>query len=275
MGSFTLMVVTAHPDDEALGLGGTLARYAAEGCDVYVVAATRGEAGQIFEPDAATPITLPRVREQELRCACQTYGIHPPIFLDYPDGLLPLVHQGQAVGKLVRLIRRLRPQVVITFGPDGIYGHFDHIAVHWWTITAVDLAADPDWFADEPGEERDPHQVDKLYYRVVAEEQLEMMAQNGRPAAVMRDGVPFRFVGWKQEQITTVIDVSDYVEAKLQGIRCHLTQIGRQSPFFTAPEMVTLAPWFREENFVLARSTVGWPEGVEDDLLAGLRSGRD
>ncbi len=269
MGPFTLMVVTAHPDDEALGLGGTLARYAAEGHDVYVVAATRGEAGQVFEPEAATPITLPDVREQELRCACQTYGIHPPIFLGYLDGLLPLVHQGQAVGKLVRLIRRLRPQVVITFGPDGVYGHYDHIAVHWWTVTAVDLAADPEWFPDEEG--HPPHRVDKLYYRVVSEDQLALMAQNGRPATVMRDGVPFPFFGWKQEAVTTVIDVGDYVETKLQGIRCHLTQVGRQSLFFTAPEMVVQAPWFRQENFVLARSTVGWPEGVEDDLLARLR----
>jgi len=271
MSTFTLMAVLAHPDDEALGLGGTLSRYAAEGCDVYVVTATRGEAGQIAEPDLATPITLPQVREQELRCACQTYGVHPPIFLDYPDGLLPIVHQGQAVGKLVRLIRQLRPHVVITFGPDGVYGHYDHIAVHRWTTVAVDLAADPDCFPDSADGNCRPHQVSKLYYRVVSEEQVATMSQDGRPPAVMKDGIPFYLVGHHRDEITTAIDVSDYAETKLRGIQCHLTQIGRQSPFFATPEEVTQLLWFRQEHFILAHSTVGWPEGVEDDLLAGLR----
>ena len=99
-----LMAVVAHPDDEAFGMGGTLARYAAEGCAVYVVTATRGEAGQIAG-ETATPANLPLVRERELRCACRAYGAQPPIFLDYVDGQLPIVNQGQAVGKLVRVIR--------------------------------------------------------------------------------------------------------------------------------------------------------------------------
>jgi len=86
---------------------------------VYLVTATRGEAGEIALPGLATPANLPAVREAELRCACQSYGIHPPIFLDYQDGQLPIVRQGQAVGKLVRIIRQLRPQVMITFGPEA------------------------------------------------------------------------------------------------------------------------------------------------------------
>ena len=88
------MAVFAHPDDEAFGVGGTLSKYAAEGHNVYLVTATRGEAGQITEPDLATPASLPHVRERELRCACQTYGIHAPRFLGYVDGQLPVVHQG-------------------------------------------------------------------------------------------------------------------------------------------------------------------------------------
>ncbi|MGB9300696.1 MAG: PIG-L family deacetylase, partial [Anaerolineae bacterium] len=79
----TLMAFFAHPDDEAFGTGGTLAKYAAEGCDVYLVTATRGEAGEIVVPDLTTPAALPFVRERELRCACEIYGIHPPRFLDY------------------------------------------------------------------------------------------------------------------------------------------------------------------------------------------------
>lgn len=269
----TLMAVFAHPDDEAFGTGGTLARYAARGCDVYLVTATRGESGQIAEPDLATSANLPYVREQELRCACQAYGIHPPRFLDYVDGQLPLVHQGQAVGKLVRIIRELRPQVLITFGPDGIYGHYDHIAAHRWATIAVDLAADPGCFPDSLTGTCEPHQVAKLYYRVLAEDQVDAMSEDGKPAAVMMDGVPFAFARWRQDEITTIIDVSEYLEIKLRGIRCHATQVGRHNRFVDTPDEVMREPWFRRETYVLARSTVGWPEGVETDLFAGMSNG--
>jgi LmbE family N-acetylglucosaminyl deacetylase len=268
-----LMAVFAHPDDEAFGSGGTLARYAAEGHDVYVVTATRGEAGQIAEPELATPANLPEVREQELRCACRIYGVHPPIFMDYVDGQLTIVNQGQAVARLVRIIRDLRPQVLITFGPDGIYGHYDHLAVHRWVSIAYDLAADPDCFPDVLRGACQPHQVSKLYFRALTEAQVTAMAENGISASVMMDGVPFPFVPRKDSEITAVVDVSDFLEVKLQGIRCHATQVGRSNPIVEAPDEVMRQPWFRSESYVLARSTVGWPEGVETDLLARL-SGR-
>ena len=262
------MAVFAHPDDEAFGCGGTLSRYAAESCDVYLVTATRGEAGQIATPALANPANLPAVRERELRCACQVYGIHPPRFLDYVDGQLPMVHQGQAVGKLVRLIRELRPQVLITFGPDGIYGHYDHIAVHRWATIAVDLAADADCFPDAGACQ--PHQVDKVYFVTLAQEQVATMAEGDWPSAVMMDGVPFLFVGRGPDEITTAIDVSAYAAAKLSGIRCHATQVDPHSPFAETPDEVTRQDWFRREHFILASSTVGWPEGVETDLFSGL-----
>ena len=97
------------------------------------------------------------------------------------------------------------------------------------------------------------------------------MSEGDKPPAVMMDGVPFYFVGRQRNEITTVIDVSDYVEAKLRGIRCHATQVSRDSPYADAPEEVRGAPWFRSEYFVLGSSTVGWPEGVETDLFARLR----
>jgi LmbE family N-acetylglucosaminyl deacetylase len=271
MSKLTLMAVLAHPDDEAFGTGGTLAKYAAEGCNVYLVTATRGEAGQIAEPELATAANLPYVREQELRCACEIYDIHPPRFLDYLDGQLPIVNQGQAVGKLVRFIRELEPQVLITFGPDGIYGHYDHIAVHRWATIAFDLAADPDCFPDQLAGVCQPHQVSKVYFRALREEQVTAMSEDDKPAAVMMDGVPFYFVGRRDDEITTVIDVSDHLEAKLGGIQCHVTQVGLHSRFAEASDEVMREPWFRSESFVLARSTVGWPEGVETDLFARLR----
>ena len=267
----TLMAVFAHPDDEAFGTGGTLSKYASQGCDVYLVTATRGEGGEIAEPELATSADLPFVREQELRCACEIYGVHPPRFLDYPDGLLPLIHQGQAVGKVVRLIREIRPQVIVTFGPEGIYGHYDHIAVHRWTTIAVDMAADSDCFPHHISGTCEPHRVSKLYFRVMPEEQIREMTKRGEPAALMMDGVPFRFVGRPLDEITTVIDVSECVEQKLRGIQCHATQVGRGSRFADARDDVLRDPGFRSEHFLLARSRVGWPEGSETDLFAGLR----
>jgi N-acetyl-1-D-myo-inositol-2-amino-2-deoxy-alpha-D-glucopyranoside deacetylase len=271
LNELTLMAVTAHPDDEAFFIGGALTKYAAEGCDVYLVTATRGEAGHIAEPDLATTANLPYVREQELRCACQVYGIHPPRFMDYPDGQLPVVHQRQAVGKLVHIIRELKPLVLITFGLDGIYGHYDHIAVHRWATIAVNLAADPDCFPDQLGDACQPHQVSKVYFRAIPEEQVAAMSEDGKPAAVMMGGIPFYFVGRRPDEITTVIDASDYAEAKLRGIHCHATQVGRQSYFSEAADEVIHEPWFRFETFVLDRSTVGRPQEVETDLFAGLR----
>ena len=269
MSNLTLMAVFAHPDDEAFGTGGTLTKYAAEGCDVHLVTATRGEAGEIAEPGLATSANLPFVREQELRCACQIYGIHPPRLLDYQDGQLAIVNQGQAVGRLVRVIRELKPQVLVTFGPDGIYGHYDHIAVYRWATIAANMAADPDCFPDH--DICEPHQVSKLYFRVLPQDQVASMAEEGKPAAVMMDGVPFYFVGRSAEEITTVIDVSDYLEAKLSGIRCHATQVGRHNRFADTPDEVMREPWFRAESFLLAHSLVGRPTGVETDLFAGLR----
>ena len=270
-GNPTLLAVFAHPDDEAFGTGGTLTKYAALGCDVYLVTATRGEAGQIARPELATEENLAEVRERELRCACEVYGIRPPILLGYVDGQLTIVHQGQAVRKLVRIIGELKPQVLLTFGPDGIYGHYDHLAVHRWASIAVDMAADPDCFPDLLEAQREPHRVSKVYFRAMAQDQLDARAHNGVPPAVMMDGVPFRFVGRSRDEITTVIDISAHATSKLRGIQCHRTQLSRDNPYAGAPETVLEMPLFLQETYVLSQSTVGWPTGVETDLLARLR----
>ncbi|MHB9033684.1 MAG: PIG-L deacetylase family protein [Anaerolineae bacterium] len=255
-----LLAVFAHPDDEAFGCGGTLARCAAEGVDVHLVTATRGEAGEIAKGVSATMANLAEVREKELRCACQALGIRPPHFLDYIDGQLAIVHQGQAVAKLVRIIRDLKPQVVLTFGPDGIYGHYDHIAVHRWTRIAVKLAADPACFPDGSGCQ--PHQVSKVYYSVLPESWLGTF---GTDNAVMMDGVPFPFMGWKDAEITTWIDISKYTAVKEAAIRCHATQVGVPEPD-TAEQTEEDA----REPFVLAFSTVGDAGKGETDLFARI-----
>ena len=266
----TLLAIFAHSDDEAFGTGGTLAKYAAEGCQVHLVTATRGEAGGISEPGLATSASLPDVREQELRCACKAYGIQPPRFLDYVDGQLPIVHQGQAVGKLVRIMRELRPDVVITFGPDGIYGHYDHVAVHRWASIAAGLASDESCFPDQLAGSCHVHRVRKLYHIVMPESTVAWMTGAGMPAVIM-DGVPFPFFGYSAGEITTVIDVSAYAEAKLRGILCHETQIPEQQRTPQAIEHSLGDEAFCTEHFILAQSEVGWPEKAERDLTRGLR----
>src|SRR6187401_166300 len=124
------MCVLAHPDDESLGNGGTLARYAAEGVETYLATATRGERGWNGPPDAYPgPEALGRTREAELRAAAAELGLREVSFLDYIDGDLDQADPAEAVGRIGAVLRRVRPHVVITFGPDGAYGHPDHIAI--------------------------------------------------------------------------------------------------------------------------------------------------
>src|SRR5262245_4684681 len=123
-GPLKLMAVLAHPDDESLGIGGTLARYAAEGVETYLVTATRGERGRLGEGgEKPPPDVVCRVREAELREAAQVLGIREVQFLDYRDGDLDQVNVAEAVARIAGHLRRVRPHIVITFGPEGAYGH--------------------------------------------------------------------------------------------------------------------------------------------------------
>jgi LmbE family N-acetylglucosaminyl deacetylase len=103
------------------------------------------------------------------------------------------------------------------------------------------------------------------------EEQLEAWRARGEPTAMMMDGVPFPFVGRPMDEITTTIDIGAFAEQKLQGIQCHATQVGRESRFASEKEEVLRDPAFQKEHFLLARSSVGWPEDVETDLFVGIR----
>src|SRR6266496_36642 len=121
--------VFAHPDDESFCAGGTLAKYAAAGADVMVVSATRGQAGQIRDARAATRRTLAQVRERELHDACTALGVQRALCLDYFDGTLREVGQDILTRHVAQIIRTFRPDLVITFGEDGAYGHPDHVAI--------------------------------------------------------------------------------------------------------------------------------------------------
>src|SRR5207247_3202891 len=162
-----LMCILAHPDDESLGNGGILAKYAAEGVETYLVTATRGERGWFgVESEYPGLEALGKIREAELLAAAGVLGIRRVDFLDYLDGDLDQAHPAEVTAKIVGHVRRVKPDVVVTFAPDGSYGHPDHIAICQFTTAAVVAAADPG-YAD-PGELA-PHRVSKLYYMVLSQ----------------------------------------------------------------------------------------------------------
>jgi len=268
----TLMAIFAHPDDEAFGTGGTLAKYAGEGVEVHLVMATLGEAGRVANPAISVTQPLGAWREQELRCACECYGIKQLHLLGYMDGQTTVVPQSGAVFKIVKLLRQIKPQAVISFGPEGIYGHYDHLAVHRWATAAVELAAETGcWSAAGP-----PHQVAKFYHRAMFEEQVAQIEEINGSSFVLIDGVPFPFSGYPAERITTVIDVGDYAEAKLNGIRCHASQLRPEIPYLRAGFDPLEQPWFTKEAFILAKPGPDFrlttsAGSKENDLFAGLR----
>jgi LmbE family N-acetylglucosaminyl deacetylase len=154
-----LLSVLAHPDDESLGIGGTLLQYAKEGVETFLVTATRGERG--WTGDQASypgPEGLGKIREAELMAAAHVLGLREVCFLDYIDGDLDKANPAEAIARIVKHIRRVRPQVVISFGPDGGYGHPDHIDISQFTTAAALCAADSSYVG---GDGLAPHRVSK------------------------------------------------------------------------------------------------------------------
>ena len=152
-----ILGVFAHPDDETFCAGGTLAKYAADGAEIMVVSATRGDAGQINDASVATRRTLGQVREGELRAACERLGIRHSLCLDYGDGTLKDVEPEALTRHIVRIVRTFRPDAVITFGPDGAYGHPDHIAIGAATTSACAVAGDAAAFPEQIAAGLAPH----------------------------------------------------------------------------------------------------------------------
>jgi LmbE family N-acetylglucosaminyl deacetylase len=159
-----ILGVFAHPDDETFCAGGTLARYAADGAEIMVVSATRGEAGQIRDARAATRRTLGHVRERELRLACERLGVQHTVCLDYRDGRLKDVETEALTRDITQIVREFRPDAVITFGPDGAYGHPDHIAIGAATTMACALAGDPAAFPEQFEQGLAPYAPQALYH---------------------------------------------------------------------------------------------------------------
>src|SRR4029434_1498383 len=143
-----LMAVLAHPDDESLGIGGTLGKYASEGADVFLLSATRGDRGRyrdyrFGDPQHPGAAALASIRERELRAAASALGVRDVALLHYHDQELDRANPREAIPAIVEHLRRVQPEVIITFGPDGAYGHPDHIAISQLTTAAVVAAAEP------------------------------------------------------------------------------------------------------------------------------------
>lgn len=261
-----LLAVFPHPDDETLGLGSTLARYSAQGVETYLVCATRGERGW-FDSEGPDPglQKVGRIREAELRCAAEQLGLHEVSFLDYIDGDVDKADPHEIVAKIVPHIRRIRPQVVVTFSPDGAYGHPDHIALAQFTNAAVVCAADGSY-----GDDRAPHRVSKLYYMVDSMQVVDAVIEAFGGLSMEVDGVVRSHTGWPDWAITSRLDNNGYLDRVREAIHCHKSQLpgyGRIGEW-SAGE---LADMFGTGNFYRAYSLVNGGRNVETDLFEGLR----
>jgi N-acetyl-1-D-myo-inositol-2-amino-2-deoxy-alpha-D-glucopyranoside deacetylase len=287
-----LLFVHAHPDDETLTTGATIAHYAARGAQVRVVTCTLGEEGEVIgERWAQLAVDeadqLGGFRIGELTAALNALGIgEPPVFLGGAgrwrdsgmEGAAPRSRQrfvdadpGEAVGALVAIIRELRPHVVVTYDPKGGYGHPDHIRAHEVTMAAV-AASDG---SDYPGQ---PWTVPKVYWTVMSTSAIAGGLEGlddvpGEWIRVTIDDVPF---GYPDDAIDAVIDVPDQLPAKVAALRAHATQVtvapnGRSCALSNNIAL----PVGALEHYILVRGAPGDRDtrGWETDLLAGLNLG--
>jgi len=270
---FKLLAILAHPDDESLGFGGTLAKYAAEGVETHLVTATRGERGRSGSGDKQLePREVGRLREAELRAAADVLGIHTLAILDYPDGGVDQINPAAAMPELVGHIRRIRPHVVVTFGPEGAYGHPDHIAISQFTLAASMCASDAGYHLN-PGSQDEllpAHRIAKLYYLAWPNNKWDAYQAAFRKLTSMVDGVPRQAAPWPDWAVTTVVDTSRYWPAVWKAVCCHQTQMSiyERLEQLTPEQQTTL--WGSQE-FYRAYSSVNGGRTREADLFEGLR----
>ncbi|SFW65816.1 N-acetyl-1-D-myo-inositol-2-amino-2-deoxy-alpha-D-glucopyranoside deacetylase [Amycolatopsis australiensis] len=273
-----LLLVHAHPDDESITTGATIARYAAEGAEVTVVTCTLGEEGEIM-PDLAelaglgawAADQLGGYRVAELKAACAALGVSRHRYLGgigrwrdsgmagTPAAAHPRAFTGGSAGEqaaqLAEILDEVRPQVVVTYDAFGGYGHPDHIRAHEITMAAAPRAAS----------------VARVFHTVTSRDAVRA----GLAALRARDGVTFtvpdddELPATPDEEITTVLDVTAYLPAKLAALRAHATQLAvvdGDVPYFALTNRLA-QPIPARDTFVLAH---GPAEGAADDLFGGL-----
>jgi N-acetyl-1-D-myo-inositol-2-amino-2-deoxy-alpha-D-glucopyranoside deacetylase len=296
-----LMLVHAHPDDESIGQGATMAKYVAEGRGVTLVTCTAGEMGEILVPElehlaADREDGLGEHRRGELVDAMAALGVTDHRFLGgfgtYRDSGMQWHEDGHAVAAddlhdnafwradlneaadhLVRIIREVRPQVLVTYDQFGGYGHPDHIQAHRVATYAVDLAAVPSYKLDL-GE---PWEVAKIYWGAMSETRMRASLRALREAGdtttfegMEPDGPLPHFIT-PDDLLSAMVDAPDYVERKMAALAAHKTQITLDGPFFALSSSSGDRVW-GTEFFRIAKGVQGPvnDEGLETDLFAGL-----
>jgi LmbE family N-acetylglucosaminyl deacetylase len=268
------MAILAHPDDESLGVGGVLARYAAEGVETTVVTATHGQSGRFRGekdgPNHPGPVGLAKIREAELRAATRVLGVRELILLGYIDGALDQVDPRQAIARIAAHIREQRPHVALTFAPDGGYGHPDHIAISQFTSAAIVAAADPHARLASPGAGLKPHAVSKLYQIAWPAAAWDAYQAAFKKLTSMVDGEERQALPWPGWAITTAIDTSEHWPTVWNAISCHDSQIAAYE------KLRNLSPdqrraLFGEQTFYRVFSLVNGGRQRETDLFEGLR----
>jgi len=247
----TILVVLAHPDDESLGCGGTLARLSDAGAKIVLLCASRGEHGLVTDRALVADSDLAGVRARELHEAAAILGIDELRIFAHPDGDLRWADVPEFHDEIVLAIERYRPDAVITFGEDGLYWHLDHIGVHERTYTAVKSfgpAAPP------------------LYYVTMRQGLMREIVQTAVANGVTLERNPFNIdpdaFGDSARPPTIEIDVRAWVPRKLAALRCHRTQIGPKNPFrhLTDEQARRL---LGVEQFRLSPLEAGWPSVIE------------
>ena len=294
-----LLLVHAHPDDETIGNGATMARYAADGVHVTLVTCTLGEEGEVLVPElehlaAAREDGLGRHRVGELAAAMAELGVTDHRFLGGPgryrdSGMadagngraLPLAETRpdafwnadlrEASDHLVEVIREVRPQVLVTYDEYGGYGHPDHIQAHRVATYGAALAAAPSYRVDLGA----AWDIAKIYWnalpRSVVEDAITQMAADGSDFFGIDDADDLAFFV-PDESITAAIDGMDFVKRKLSAMRAHATQITPDGPFFAMPERLSENLW-GWEHYRLVKGSSGPVDpatGWESDLFAGV-----
>jgi N-acetyl-1-D-myo-inositol-2-amino-2-deoxy-alpha-D-glucopyranoside deacetylase len=298
-----LLLVHAHPDDETIGNGVSMARYVAEGAAVTLVTCTRGEEGEIIPPELAHLASseqdlLGEYRVGELAAAMKALGVTDHRFLDqagagfepthYRDSgmaygengeVLPLPDQhpdsfaradlDTAAGRLAAVVRQIRPQVLVTYDPGGGYGHPDHVQAHLVAMRGAELA-------EQPGPGGEPWRVPKIYWNAVPRgAMLEMMADLAAAGENPFEGWdPERLPSmvFPDEQVTTLIDGNEYFDAKAAAMKAHRTQISVDSFFFALSNNVG-RPIMATESYAIVRGEPAGERGAdgrETDLFAGV-----
>jgi LmbE family N-acetylglucosaminyl deacetylase len=269
MESLKLLVVFAHPDDESMGMGGTLAKYSAEGVETHLVCGSRGERGW-FGPEEQNPgfEILGQTRTVELERAVRALGMKSVNFLGYMDGDVDKADHAEAVSRIAAHIRRIKPQVVVTFPPDGNYGHPDHIAVGQFTSAAIVCAADS---AYTDAERLPSHRVSKFYYMVDGEGFASLVSSFvGEITFAVGDELRGE-IPWKDWMITTRIDMAEHCCTAWDAIQCHKSQLPSIGPLAEMSKDSAAAVLAMQGTFYRAFSLVNGGRKIETDLFEGLK----